>query len=375
MRTYAQFLQGEACWRLTRLGRLDETAGDRRARARRGAQGRGRGGRCTTTPPTSPCAVAASTSAAEHFRAARELLGGTSDSMWIGNQAAGQAETALWARRSRARVADRHRRAGLRSRGPVRPLHGAPARDRAARRRRPRAARAGPRRRGAAPPRRRATPGRSSPASRALLAPERWHRRRAGPEPAAFDALSVAELARADGRPDPDAWDAAAERFAALHEPFELAYARWRQAEALIAGRRRPRRGRDRAARGRRDRRAPAGAAAGGRGRGPRPARARRRWTPRRTTAARGRRASTRWGSPSASSPSSSWSPRATPTARSARRCSSPRRPPACTSRGSWPSSACARASRRRPRRTASGWPRPQRQATAGAGRRPSCSS
>ena len=26
MRTYAQFLQGEACWRLTRLGRLDETA-------------------------------------------------------------------------------------------------------------------------------------------------------------------------------------------------------------------------------------------------------------------------------------------------------------------------------------------------------------
>ena len=36
-------------------------------------------------------------SAAEHFELARELLGGTSDSMWIGNQAAGRAETALWA--------------------------------------------------------------------------------------------------------------------------------------------------------------------------------------------------------------------------------------------------------------------------------------
>ena len=42
----------------------------------------------------------------------------------------------------------------------------------------------------------------------------------------------------------PQAWDAAAERFAALGEPFELGYARWRQAEALIGG------GGDRAAAG-----------------------------------------------------------------------------------------------------------------------------
>jgi hypothetical protein len=42
------------------------------------------------------------------------------------------------------------------------------------------------------------------------------------------------ELSRADGQSDPEAWDAAAERFAALRMPFELGYTRWRQAEALI---------------------------------------------------------------------------------------------------------------------------------------------
>ncbi|HEX5899161.1 MAG TPA: response regulator transcription factor [Solirubrobacteraceae bacterium] len=68
----------------------------------------------------------------------------------------------------------------------------------------------------------------------ALLAPERWHDGAPGPEPAAFQALSVAELGRVDGHPDPDAWDAAAQHFAALKEPFELGYARWRQGEALI---------------------------------------------------------------------------------------------------------------------------------------------
>ena len=38
---------------------------------------------------------------------------------------------------------------------------------------------------------------------RALLAPGRWHHGGPGPEPAAFDALSIAELSRADGRSDP----------------------------------------------------------------------------------------------------------------------------------------------------------------------------
>ena len=96
MRTYAQFLQGEACWRLTRLGRLDETAAIVE--------------RVLAEGPKGVAAVVLHDNAAhlamrrgqldtavEHFELARELLGGTSDSMWIGNQAAGRAETALWA--------------------------------------------------------------------------------------------------------------------------------------------------------------------------------------------------------------------------------------------------------------------------------------
>jgi DNA-binding CsgD family transcriptional regulator len=71
---------------------------------------------------------------------------------------------------------------------------------------------------------------------RTLMAPERWHHGTAGPEPVAFEAQSVAELSRADGQPDPEPWASAAERFVALRMPFEVSYARWRQAEALIGG-------------------------------------------------------------------------------------------------------------------------------------------
>jgi DNA-binding NarL/FixJ family response regulator len=50
------------------------------------------------------------------------------------------------------------------------------------------------------------------------------------------EALCAAELSRAEGTPDPDAWAAAAGHFAALTMPFEQSYARWRQAEALVVG-------------------------------------------------------------------------------------------------------------------------------------------
>ncbi len=233
MRTYAHFLQGEACWRLTRLGRLDETATIVERVLAQGPKGvaavvlhdnaahlamrRGRLDR-----------------AAEHFELARELLGGTSDSMWIGNQAAGRAETALWAADpARAwQVAtgaldfvpeDQYAHFTTR-------LHATALRAAADRAQRAHALGDEPR---AAEAQRDARAIFDS--LRRLLAPERW-RGAPGPEPAAFDALSTAELARAEGRPDPDAWAAAAERFATLHEPFELGYARWRQAEALIAG-------------------------------------------------------------------------------------------------------------------------------------------
>ena len=175
MRTYAQFLQGEACWRLTRLGRLDETEAIVERVLAEGAQGRRRGRPATTTPPISPCAAAGSTSAAEHFERARELLGGTSDSMWIGNQAAARP-------RPRSGRADPERAWQLATgaldfvpEDQYAHYTDAPARDRAARRRRPRAARAGARRRATAPAEAQRDARAIFASLRALLAPERWH--------------------------------------------------------------------------------------------------------------------------------------------------------------------------------------------------------
>jgi DNA-binding CsgD family transcriptional regulator/tetratricopeptide (TPR) repeat protein len=232
MRSYAQFLQGEACWRLTRLGRLDETGAIVE--------------RVLAEGPKGVAAVVLHDNAAhlamrrgrldeatEHFALARELLGDTRDSMWIGNQSAGRAETALWAgdperawqlATGALELVPTDQYAHYTSR-----LHATALR--AAADRAQRALALGDRE-GAAEAQRDARA--ISVSLRALLAPERWHAGVPGPEPAAFDALGAAELARADGYTDPAAWAATAERFAALEEPFELGYARWRQAEALI---------------------------------------------------------------------------------------------------------------------------------------------
>jgi len=45
-----------------------------------------------------------------------------------------------------------------------------------------------------------------------------------------------AELARLDGRTDPHLWEVAAKAWERLGEPYPTAYARWRQAEALLLG-------------------------------------------------------------------------------------------------------------------------------------------
>ena len=201
MRTYAQFLQGEACWRLTRLGRLDETAAIVE--------------RVLAEGPKGVAAVVLNDNAAhlamrrgrldaavEHFQRARELLGGTSDSMWIGNQAAGQAETALWAADPEHawRLAtgaldfvpeDQYAHYTTR-------LHATALRAAADRAQLALALGDGTR---AAEAQRDARAIFES--LRALLAPERWYDGVPGPEPAAFDALSAAELSRAEGRPDP----------------------------------------------------------------------------------------------------------------------------------------------------------------------------
>jgi DNA-binding CsgD family transcriptional regulator/tetratricopeptide (TPR) repeat protein len=56
------------------------------------------------------------------------------------------------------------------------------------------------------------------------------------PELAAWHALGLAERARLDGRPDPDAWAAAAVAWERLGQPYRTAYAGFRHAEALMAG-------------------------------------------------------------------------------------------------------------------------------------------
>jgi DNA-binding CsgD family transcriptional regulator/tetratricopeptide (TPR) repeat protein len=232
VRSYAQFLEGEASWRLARLGRLDEA----QAIAERGI----------ATAPKGMSAVVLHEGAAhvalrrgqledavEHFHHARELLAGTSDSRWVGNAVYGQAEIALW--RSDPEGAWQLAAGALDALAGREYVHSTArlfaVAVRAAAECAMRALSLGDERRAEE-----ARDQARTVAARfgALLAPERWHDGAPGPEPAAFDAQCAAELSRAEGRPDAGAWATAAERFAALGLPFELAYARWRQAEALI---------------------------------------------------------------------------------------------------------------------------------------------
>ena len=55
------------------------------------------------------------------------------------------------------------------------------------------------------------------------------------PVVAAYDALCRAEERRAAGADDPDVWAEAAGRWAALDQPYPSAYARYREAEAVLA--------------------------------------------------------------------------------------------------------------------------------------------
>ena len=55
------------------------------------------------------------------------------------------------------------------------------------------------------------------------------------PVVAAYEALCRAERSRAAGAADPEAWAAAAEQWAALGQPYPSAYARFREAEAVLS--------------------------------------------------------------------------------------------------------------------------------------------
>jgi DNA-binding CsgD family transcriptional regulator len=64
---------------------------------------------------------------------------------------------------------------------------------------------------------------------------EGWGGESAAPEALANARLARAELARAGGEPDPDAWSGVAEAWTALAEPYPAAYARLREAEARLS--------------------------------------------------------------------------------------------------------------------------------------------
>jgi DNA-binding CsgD family transcriptional regulator len=48
-------------------------------------------------------------------------------------------------------------------------------------------------------------------------------------------ALAEAELARAEGRRDPELWETAAAAWEGIGRPYPAGYARWREAETLVA--------------------------------------------------------------------------------------------------------------------------------------------
>ncbi|HEX8134536.1 MAG TPA: response regulator transcription factor [Actinomycetes bacterium] len=71
---------------------------------------------------------------------------------------------------------------------------------------------------------------------RARLAPQAADGAVPTPRTEAQAALCEAELTRLDGRTDPHLWETVAKAWERLGEPYPTAYARWRQAEALLLG-------------------------------------------------------------------------------------------------------------------------------------------
>jgi DNA-binding CsgD family transcriptional regulator len=57
------------------------------------------------------------------------------------------------------------------------------------------------------------------------------------PVVAAYESLCRGEAGRATGDPDPEIWAATARRWTSLDQPYPAAYARFREAEAALAGR------------------------------------------------------------------------------------------------------------------------------------------
>jgi DNA-binding CsgD family transcriptional regulator/tetratricopeptide (TPR) repeat protein len=232
LRSAALFLESDLSWRLIRLGRLDEAdAIVQRAfvAGALGAEGLGAEG--------SAAQIALRRGdlreAAPHADRARGFAGGTGDAMWIGYAATSGVELELW--RGDPDAAWRHAAEALNaiSGGDYGfyTLHLYCAALRAAADIAERARALGDAAK-TAEAQRAAT--QTLAAMRVLLSPEHLTAGPPTPEALAHDAVGAAELTRASGASDPDAWAAAAERFAALSFPFEQAYSRWREGEALV---------------------------------------------------------------------------------------------------------------------------------------------
>jgi DNA-binding CsgD family transcriptional regulator/tetratricopeptide (TPR) repeat protein len=69
---------------------------------------------------------------------------------------------------------------------------------------------------------------------RAQMSPERADGAVPTPPTKAYATVGEAELARLEGRSDPDLWAAVAQAWEQLTVPYPAAYARWREAEALL---------------------------------------------------------------------------------------------------------------------------------------------
>src|SRR5439155_26195048 len=69
---------------------------------------------------------------------------------------------------------------------------------------------------------------------RALMSPEGADGTAPTPRTEAYAVLGEAEFARLGGHSDPDLWAAAANASERLGQPYPTAYARWREAEALL---------------------------------------------------------------------------------------------------------------------------------------------
>jgi len=232
LRGSALVLASDLSWRLIRLGRLDEAGVIVQRALAAGALG-AEGLRAEASAAEIALRRGDLAEAVGHADRANGFAAGIGDAMWIGHAAPSRVEVELWRGDPEAAWRGADEALNAISGGDygfyTLPLYCAALRAAADIAERARTLGDTAK---AAETERAAT--RTLAAMRVLLSPEHLTAGTPPAEALAREAVGAAELTRASGASDPDAWAAAAERFAALRFPFEQAYARWREAEALV---------------------------------------------------------------------------------------------------------------------------------------------